>query len=53
MYKVPSVSGANLGPIGQCYPTIKQGNKQFTDRFIVLQYLCRNIILRLNLAKSL
>ena len=39
-----SASGASLGPTGQCKITFRLGNKQFTDRFIVLQ----DIILGLN-----
>ena len=41
-------SGVNLGPIGQCDLTSRLGNKQFTGRFIALQYFCRNIVLGLN-----
>ena len=36
---------ANLGPIGQCDLTFRLGNKQFTDRFIILQDMQRNLIL--------
>ena len=48
MLKVTSASGANLGPLGQCDLTFRLGNKEFTDRFIVLQDICRNIISGLN-----
>ena len=39
-----SASGANLGIIGQCDLTLSLGSKQFTERFIILQDLHRNII---------
>ena len=48
MHNVTSGSGANLGLIGQCDLTFRLGNKQFTDRFIRLQNLCKNIILGIN-----
>ena len=48
MDNVTSASGTNLGPVGQCDLAFRLGNKQFTERFIILQDLCRNIILRLN-----
>ena len=37
MHKVTSASGANLGPIGQHDLTFRLGNKQFTNRFTILQ----------------
>ena len=43
-----SAIGVNLSPIGQGNLPFKFGNKQFTNRFITLQDLCRNIILGLN-----
>ena len=43
-----SACGANLGPIGQCDLKFRLGNKQFMDRFIILQDLQRNLILGLN-----
>ena len=48
MHKVTSASEANLGPVGECDLTFRLGNKQFMDSFIVLQDLCRNIIVGLN-----
>ena len=48
MHIVTSVGGTNLGLLGQCDLAFRLGNKQFTDRFIVLQDLHRNIILGLN-----
>ena len=47
-HKVTSASGTNLHLIGQCDLTSRLGNKQFADRFIVLQDLQRNLILGLN-----
>ena len=44
---VTSASGANLGPIGQCHLSFKSGNNCFTDNFIVLKDLQRNLILGL------
>ena len=44
MHKVTSASGANLGPVGQCDIIFRLGNKQFFDRFIVVQDLQRNLI---------
>ena len=43
MNKVTSASGANIGQIDQCDLTFRLGNKQFTDMFIALQDLHRNI----------
>ena len=43
-----SASGPNLGPVGQCHLTFKLCNKCFTDKFIVLKDLQRNLILVLN-----
>ena len=37
-----------MGPIGQCDPTFRLGNKQFMNSFIVLQDLWRNPTLGLN-----
>ena len=48
VHKVTSASGANLGLIGECDLTFRLGNKQVTDRFIVLCNLCKYIILGLN-----
>ena len=48
MHKVISTSGPNLGPIGQCDLTFRLGSKHFTNRFISLWNLCRNIIFGLN-----
>ena len=45
MQNIISASGANLGQIGQFDLTFRLGNKQFTNRFIILQNLYRNIIL--------
>ena len=47
-HTVTSTYGPNLGPIGQCHPTFKLGNKYFTDKFIVLKDLQRRLILELN-----
>ena len=47
-YKVMSTGGTTLGPIGQCDLKFILGNNQFTDGFIILQELYRNIILGLN-----
>ena len=47
-HKVKSASGTSIGPIDQCDLTFKLGNKQFNDRFTMLQDLHRNIILGLN-----
>ena len=43
-----SASGANIGLVYQCHLTFKLGNKYFTDKFIVLKDLWRNLILGLN-----
>ena len=48
MHKVRSVCGAKLGPIDQCALMFRLVNKQFTGRFIILQYWQRNLILGLN-----
>ena len=48
IHKVTSASGANLGPIGQCDLTFRLAKKQCIGRFMILQELCRNIILGLN-----
>ena len=48
MPQVTSASGAYLGSIGQCDPTIRLGNNQFSNRLIILEELHRNIILGLN-----
>ena len=48
MHKVTSASGANLGPVGQCDLTLSLKNKQFTDKFIILQVSHRNIFLGFN-----
>ena len=48
VHKVTPASGADLGPVGQCDLTFRLGNEQFTNRFIVLWDLHRNIILGLN-----
>ena len=45
MHEATSASGANLGPIGQCGLIFRLGNKQSTNRLVVLQDLGRNIIL--------
>ena len=47
-HTVTLASGANLGPIHQCHLTFKLGNKCFTDKFIVLKFMQRNLILGLN-----
>ena len=47
-HEVTSASGANLGPVGQCNLTFRLGNTLFTDRFIVLQDVHRNVILGIN-----
>ena len=39
MHKVTSSSGAILGQVGQCILIFRLGNKQLSDRFIVLQGL--------------
>ena len=43
-HKVMSASGANLGPICLCHLTFRFSNKSFTDKFIVLKDLQRNLI---------
>ena len=48
-HNVTSASGANLGAVDQCHLTFRLENKQFTDRFIILHDLHRNIMLWLNL----
>ena len=45
---VTSAICTDLGPIEQCYLTFKVKNMYFTDKFIVLQDLCRDLKLRLN-----
>ena len=47
-YKGASASGANLGMKRQCNLTFRLGNKQFMDKFIILQDLQRNVILGLH-----
>ena len=39
---ITSASNTDLGPIGQCYLTIKLGNIYFNEKFIILQDLHRN-----------
>ena len=48
LHKVASANGANLGPVGQCDLTFRLGNKQSTNKLIILWDLCRNIIVGIN-----
>ena len=48
MQNVASASENNVDLIGQFDLKFRLGNKQFTDRFIILQDLHRNIIIGLN-----
>ena len=45
---VTSANDTDLGPIGQCYLPFRLGNKNFMDKFIILQDLHRVLILGLN-----
>ena len=45
---VMSASTTDPGPIVQCYLTFHLGKKNFTDKFIVLQDLQRDLILGLD-----
>ena len=48
MHKVASASGSNLRPIGHCHLTFRLGNKNLTEKVIVLKDLSRYLILGLN-----
>ena len=50
---VTSVRGTDLGPLGQCYLIFRLGNEYFTDKFIILWDMCRDLILELKLAIQL